>query len=249
MTVNDGLRIGAWGVWPWWAVPGLLAVLSGAGFAADPESVAGGIYSCTDDKGRRLTSDRPIPECSGKEQRVLNRDGSLKTMQPPTLTAEERAEQEARERRASQIRMAQAEVVRRDRNLLIRYQSEPSHQQARVAAIDAVKVAIKASEQRLKDLARERVPLIAESEFYKGKALPAKLKTAIDANDAATDAQRVAVATQEAELGRVNRLYDIELERLRKLWAGAKPGTLGPLPTAQTEVRSAAPAVAVTATR
>ena len=221
------------------------AVVSGAG----PEPVSG-IYSCTDDKGRRLTSDRPIAECSGKEQRVLNRDGSLKAMQPPTLTAEERADLEAYERRAAQARMAQAEVVRRDRNLLIRYQSEPPHQQARAAALDAVKVAVKASEQRLKDLARERAPLLDEIEFYKGKTIPLKLKTLIEANDAAVGAQRVAVATQEAELLRVNRLYDIELERLRKLWAGAKPGSMGPLPNAQnnaqTDARSAAPAVIVT---
>ena len=30
------------------------------------------IYSCIDDKGSRLTSDRPIPECRAKEQRLHN---------------------------------------------------------------------------------------------------------------------------------------------------------------------------------
>jgi hypothetical protein len=29
---------------------------------------------------------------------------------------------------------------------------------------------------------------------------------------------------------RINRLFDAELERLRRLWAGAPPGSLGPLP-------------------
>ena len=228
---------------PLWVV----TVLLSAGYALGAEADnPGGIYSCTDDKGRRLTSDRPIPECTGKEQRVLNRDGSLKAVQPPTPTAEERAEHEARERRAAQIRNAQAEVVRRDRNLIGRYQSEAPHQQARAAALDAVKVAMKASDQRLKELARERSPLLEEAEFYKGKALPLKLKMAFESNDAAVEAQRLAMTTQEAELGRVNRLFDIELERLRKLWAGAKPGSLGPLPTAQGDVRSAGPALGVT---
>ena len=223
-----------------------VALLLGGHAAGAEADAPGGIYSCTDDKGRRLTSDRPIPECTGKEQRVLNRDGSLKGLQPPTLTAEERAEYEARERRAAQIRMAQAEVVRRDRNLLSRYQSEAPHQQAREAALDAVKVAMKASEQRLKELSRERSPLLDEAEFYKGKTLPLKLKTALESNDTAVEAQRLAMSTQEAELGRVNRLYDIELERLRKLWAGAKPGSLGPLPNFQGEMRTAAPAVVTT---
>ena len=68
-----------------------------------------------------------------------------------------------------------------------------------------------------------------EAEFYQGRSLPAKLKAAIDANDVAVEAQRAASANQEAELDRINRLYDAELDRLRRLWAGVVPGSLGPL--------------------
>jgi hypothetical protein len=193
---------------------------------------AASIYSCIDDKGRKLTSDRPIPECNAREQRVLNRDGSLRDVRPPTLTAEERAEVEARERKAAEARQAQAEATRRDRNLVARYKDEPAHAAARAAALDTVKLAITASEKRLKELAAERKPLLDEAEFYKGKPLPAKLRQQLDANEVATSAQREAVAAQEAELVRVNRLYDIELDRLKKLWAGARPGSLGPMPTA-----------------
>jgi hypothetical protein len=35
--------------------------------------------------------------------------------------------------------------------------------------------------------------------------------------------------SQEAELDRVNRFYDSELARLKQLWAGALPGSMGPL--------------------
>ena len=35
------------------------------------------IYTCTDASGKKLTSDRPIAECSAREQRVLNADGSV----------------------------------------------------------------------------------------------------------------------------------------------------------------------------
>lgn len=191
---------------------------------------AGGIYSCIDDKGRRLTSDRPIPECSAREQQVLNKDGSLRTVQPPTLTAEERAEKEARERKALEARNAQADIVRRDKNLLSRFPNEPTHRKARESALDTVRLAIKATEQRLKDLARERKPLLDEAEFYKDRQLPFKLRQQLEANDTAVEAQRSAAHNQEAELGRVNQLYDIELNRLKKLWAGAAPGSLGPIP-------------------
>ncbi|MBL8362594.1 MAG: hypothetical protein JNN18_19060 [Rubrivivax sp.] len=216
-------------------VAGVAAVLLPLLAQAQPAPVAppaASIYSCIDDKGRRLTSDRPIPECNAREQRVLNRDGSLRDVRPPTLTAEERAEAEARERKAAEVRQAQAEATRRDRNLVARYKDAAAHGSARAAALDTVKLAIAASEKRLKELAAERKPLLDEAEFYKGKPLPAKLKQMLDANEVATSAQREAVAAQEAELVRVNRLYDIELDRLKKLWAGAAPGSLGPMPTA-----------------
>jgi hypothetical protein len=63
--------------------------------------------------------------------------------------------------------------------------------------------------------------------------MPLKLKQALDATDAGIEAQKLAMANQEAELVRVNRLYDAELDRLRRLWAGAQPGTLGPLAAAE----------------
>ena len=73
--------------------------------------------------------------------------------------------------------------------------------------------------------------------------LPTKLKQAIDANDATTEAQRSLVANQKAEMVRIDTNYDAELERLRKLWAGAQPGSLGPLATEPPAAENAAPDV------
>lgn len=190
----------------------------------------GGIYTCIDDLGRRLTSDRPIAACSAKEQQILNKDGSVRGIHPPTLTAEERAAVEARERRASAERMARIEDTRRDKNLLARFPSEAAHRKAREAALDTVRAAIKASESRLRELQAERKPLLDEAEFYPNRALPPKLKGQLDANDAAGEAQRALVATQSAEMERINANFDAELERLRRLWAGAPAGSLGPAP-------------------
>lgn len=205
----------------------LLALAAAAAAAAEP-AAGPGIYTCTDDQGRRLTSDRPIPQCSGKEQRVLNRDGSVRQIVPPTLTVEERAEREAVERRAARARAEQADAVRRDRNLLARYPDEAAHQRAREAALDPIRMASQQTEQRLRELAAERKPLLDEAEFYKNKPLPPRLKQALDANDGAAEAQRAAAVTQSAEMVRINKLYDQELEHLKKLWAGAPPGSLRP---------------------
>ena len=83
------------------------------------------------------------------------------------------------------------------------------------------------SEARLALLAKERKPLTDEAEFYVGKPLPGKLKTQLDANDASVDAQRVLVQNQKLEVVRIDALYDAELIRLRLLWGGAQPGSLG----------------------
>lgn len=229
---------------PLWraALAGLLG-LAGVGAWAQPAGPApgGGIYTCTNDQGRKLTSDRPIAECLHKEQLLLNRDGSVRSVIPPTYTAEERAEREARERRAAELRAAQLDAMRRDRNLMARYPNESAHDKARELALEPLRMAIAATERRLKELAAERIPLVNEAEFYEGRQLPAKIKLQLDANDAAVAAQKSAAATQAAELDRVNSFYDIELDRLRKLWAGALPGTLGPIATSASAPRSGGP--------
>ena len=211
------------------AAAALAGGFAGAALAAgggSSQGSAGGIYTCVTPDGRRLTSDRPILECNAREQRLLNSDGSLKRVVPPQMTAEERAEKEARDRRAEIDRLQQIDAIRRDRNLVTRYPDEATHRRAREAALDTVRMAMHTSGQRVAELAAERKPLLAEAEFYKNKPLPPKLKQQLDANDAAAEAQRTAIQNQQAELERINRLYDAELARLRRLWAGAAPGTV-----------------------
>jgi hypothetical protein len=188
------------------------------------------IYTCVDANGKKLTSDRPIPECTARDQRVLNADGSVKRVLPPTLTSEERAEQEARELKAASERTQQQDAIRRDRNLVARFPTEAAHNKARNAALDDVKASLLRSERRLAELAAERKPLLDEAEFYLGKPMPAKLKLQIEANDTATEAAQVLSQNQQAEIVRINALYDAELARLRKLWAGAPAGSMGALP-------------------
>jgi hypothetical protein len=188
------------------------------------------VFTCINAAGRALTSDRLIGECMDREQRVLARDGTLLRIVPPSLTADERAEKEARDRKAAADREAKSEAVRRDRNLIQRFPNAAAHQKAREQALEVTQFAITQSEARLADLERERKPLIEETEFYKGKSLPGKLKGQLDANDAAAAAQKELLVQQKAELDRASKLYDVELAHLKKLWAGAPPGSL-PMPS------------------
>ncbi len=188
------------------------------------------IYSCIDSNGKKLTSDRPIAECSTREQRVLNADGSVRNVLGPSLTADERADKEARELAAAAAFAAQQDAVRRDRNLIARFPDEAAHRKARNAALDSMRSAVKASEARLELLAKARKPLMDEAEFYNAKSMPAILRAQIEGNETTAEAQRALIQNQQVEVIRINALYDAELERLKQLWRGAPPGSLGPLP-------------------
>jgi hypothetical protein len=213
----------------------------GAGAAlASALSQAAPIYSCVDSSGKRLTSDRPILDCIDREQRLHNSDGSVQKTITRTLTAEERAEKEARDREAATQRSAQQDAIRRDRNLLTRFPNRAAHDKAREAALDVSRNAMNVSEQRIAKLALERKPLMDETEFYVGKPLPIKLKRQIDGNDAANAAQINLIRDQRAEMARINALFDTELQRLAPMWAGALPGFAEATPSPSASARKSA---------
>lgn len=220
--VTHQARLPAWGwllsVWlcaAWW-----------------PAAQAQGIYSCVDAKGRRITSDRPIRECVDREQKVLNADGSQRQVVGPSMTAEERAVHEEAERARMQAEAARRDAVRQDRNLMARYRDQASHQRARESALEPMVAAIKSGERRLAELGKERKQLDDEVEFYKGKELPRRLKFQFEQNAAAITAQQAAIDQHRAEAQRINAMFDEELARLKRLWAGATPGSLPRAPTA-----------------
>jgi hypothetical protein len=185
----------------------------GAAEAAPPP-----IYSCKDASGKTIRSDRPVVSCAG-DQLMLNPDGSTKGMVPRQLTEEERAAEEAKVRAEEMARAERQANARRDRNLLIRFPDKARHDLARKEALDSANAAVHLSNARIIELERARKPLMDEAEFYKDKALPPQLKSKLDANDAALAAQKALLQNQQGEVERIDKLYDEQLERLRKLWA------------------------------
>ena len=199
-----------------------LLVLTSAGMAswAQNSPVISGVYTCVDAKGRKLTADRPIPECTDREQKVLNPSGTVKTKVGPTLTAQEQAQLEQKEKREIEDRGRVAEEKRRDRALLTRYPNRAVHDQERAEALAQIAVVIKAATNRLEELGRQRVGIDEEMEFYKkdpSKA-PAYVRRQLDENIQSQAVQKRFIAEQEGEIRRVNVRFDDELVRLRKLW-------------------------------
>lgn len=186
-----------------------------------------GIYTCTDAKGRKLTSDRPIPECADREQKVLNPSGTVKAIVGPSLTGPERAALEARQRREAEERARQTEEKRRERALLTRYPNQATHDKERAEALAQISVVRKAALNRVKELERQRKELENELEFYASdpSKVPPSLKRLLDENAQSMAVQERFIADQDAEMARVNARFDEELAKLQQLWAqfGAVP--------------------------
>lgn len=182
-----------------------------------------GIYSCVDSLGRRITADRPIPECLDREQRELSPTGITRRVIPPNLTAEERAREEAKAQQESALRLKQAEEKKRDRALLARYGSQKQHDQERQQQLAVVKNTQVAIEKRTQDLIKQRENLQAELEFYKGdpKKAPAWLQHRVKENAEQIEAQKRLMEYQQEESQRINARFDEELVRLKVLWAAA----------------------------
>jgi hypothetical protein len=207
-----------------------LALLGAACWGQAPAAAAGSLYRCKDDQGHVITRDRYIAECSHKEQEILNPDGSRRSLIPPTLTSDERAQREALEQAKRDAEAGRNDAIKYDRNLLKRYPDKLAHDRKRGAELDTQRLAIGSAEVRLRELAVDRKRLLEEAEFYRGRALPPALKQQLEANDVAAAAQRNAIKNAQAEQERINANFNVELARLRKLWGDAQPGSLGPAP-------------------
>jgi hypothetical protein len=187
---------------------------------AQGSPVISGVYTCVDAKGRKLTADRPIPECTDREQKVLNPSGTVKTKVGPTLTAQEKADQDLRDRKAAEELSRLAEEKRRDRALLTRYPNKATHDKERAEALEQVSVVIKAATTRLDELVKQRVSIEEEMEFYKKDPTkaPAYLKRQQEENAQSQAVQKRFISEQESEIRRVNLRFDDELVRLKQLW-------------------------------
>lgn len=225
---------------PAWILGGVLVAMLAAESAwAQPQAPAGSIYTCIDRNGRRLTADRPIPECLDREQRELSPSGVTRRQIGPTLTENERAALEAQRRKEAEERARQIEERRRERVLVARYPDKAAHDVERAAALQVVDDVTATAEKRLSELKAQRKALDVEMEFYKKdpKKAPMALQRKIAENEESVGEQQRFIAGQEQEKRRVHQRFDAELAQLRKLWDAQRApvngtGAVEPVPAA-----------------
>jgi hypothetical protein len=185
-----------------------------------PPCAAQGIFVCVDGRGNRITSDRPIPECLDRTQRELNQSGTVRRQIGPNLTADERAQQEEKEKLAAEANARIVEARRRDRALLVRYPNPQAHERERMATIAKIDEVIKAANKRIGELAQQRVAADAEMEFYlhNPARAPETLKRKLSDIEGSMTIQQRFIAEQESEKKRVHTRFDEERVRLQALW-------------------------------
>lgn len=178
------------------------------------------VYTCTDASGQHLTSDRPIPQCQDREQRVLGPSGMERSRLGPALTETEMAERLEQRRQAALLQQREKEQRRRDAALLARYPDRRSHDAARRDSLQTVEEQEAMVQKRLSVLDREQLQLQQEMEFYAkapGKA-PVRLRSNLRAVDQELQEQRLLLQGHQEEALRVHSRFDAELQRLQPLW-------------------------------
>ena len=208
-----------------WSAAALLALAVPHAQAQQQTGSVGGIYTCVDAQGRRITSDRPIMACNDREQRELSRSGTVVRVIGPTLTPKEREAEEARQRQAELDRQRGRDAIRRDEALVNRYPNQAAHDDGRKKALAQTQVVVNAAQARIDDLKAERKGLDEEMEFYRKNQsrAPAHVRRAIEDNEQSLQEQRRAIAIQQEEQARINARFDAEAAHLKSLWAGVAP--------------------------
>ena len=198
-------------------ITGTLAV---AALSLSSTVFAQAIYSCVDGSGRKVTADRPIAECRDRAQREINPSGTVKRVLEPSLTADERAAKEEKEKRAAELREREVEAKRRDRALVLRYPSRDTHDKERAQALGQIDEVINAVSKRATELSAQRKAITDDLQFYKSDPTraPATLKRRLEENDSNQEIQKRFIAEQDMEKKRVNLRFDEELGKLRQLW-------------------------------
>ena len=193
----------------------------------------GRIYTCKDTSGKTITSDRPLPECQGREGRVLSKTGTtVQTIEAP-LTDEQKAAREAEEEKKKETAVLRAEQLRRDKALLGTYQNLDDLESKRQRALLQVEREMRESEKRMSLLEKTEQENKQEQEFYKRKQMPVELKRRVDENEGALRAEKLLLASKKGEIVQVNQKFDDDKKRYTELTVG--PGKRKPAATAETK--------------
>jgi len=195
----------------------VLLSLTAAKAAAQPTPR---LYTCKDLRGRALTSDRPIAECTDRNQQELRKTGGVLRTVGPTYSDLELAARQNEDRRAEQAALDRAGERRRERALLVRYPDARVHDRERDDALAHIEQAAQVARHYLAALNVERQRLDEELEFYRGDRTkaPSALREKFEENETSVRAQTKFIQSMEEDRERLALRFANERVQLEPLW-------------------------------
>jgi hypothetical protein len=178
------------------------------------------IFSCKDEAGRVITSDRPIPECSKRDIRVLRQDGLTKGVIAAPLTEEQRKQRDIELEIKRQKDNQERERLSRDRALVAAYPDLASLEVQRKRQIQDVQVEIEAAKKRILIKEPDLKEAKAELEFYRGKKVPGVVANKISVAANAILVEDELIRAKQQEILTVNSKFDADAKRLREISDG-----------------------------
>lgn len=205
-----------------------LVALAGAGVPAHGSAAGtpagarnGALYSCTDERGHTMVSDRPIAECANRPLRVLGSDGVARRELPAPLTAEQRRQRDADERARQAEARERREVQARDRALLQAYPDTGALETVRQRQLAGIDEDIAAATGRLAALRQSQQNARGQAGEDPEKA-PMAVRRRISELSNAIVAEEAFVARRRTEReGVVQRFAEDSLRLRTLLGAGA----------------------------
>ncbi|MDP2822847.1 MAG: hypothetical protein Q8O52_09250 [Sulfuritalea sp.] len=194
------------------------------------------IYCCDDANGRKVCGDFLPTACQGRAYEERDTRGFVSKMVEAPLTAEQQARRDAEKARKDEEQKKAAEQRRRDVALQSTYSSEKDINSARDRALAEVEKNIKQARQRLDDANKKKQAFDKDKEFYKGKALPDRLKAQIRDNEKEITAQQAEVDFQVKTMDEVRSRFADEKKRYLELTGKkAAEATPGVAPAAESK--------------
>lgn len=178
------------------------------------------VYACKDDRGRALTSDRPIADCADRNQQELRKTGGVLRTVGPTYSDLDLAARQNQAQRAEQAALDRAGERRRERALLVRYPEARVHDRERDDALAHIEQAAQVARHYLAALKIDRQRLDEELAFYRGDRTkaPAALREKFEDNEAGVRAQNKFIQSMEEDRQRLAMRFAKERTQLEPLW-------------------------------
>jgi hypothetical protein len=177
------------------------------------------VYTCTTATGRKITADRPIPECADREQRELSTTTGRVNILKPKETEAERLAAKEQQKQIERQKEAVLQQQRRDQQLLAHYPDDAALEERRSFLLEDIRKrwAPTLNEQAQIDVRRKEISAAADARRKAGKATDySSAKEAVQLERRTLQLQPMMEKAQ-AELDRANADMDAELARLREL--------------------------------